>query len=550
MGWLDKFVHSKTGGADADTQQLEQLGYKQELARHLNTFRNFAICFSFLSPITGLTGTFSYTWLYGGPLAIVWGWVLVTVMNLFMGLALSEMASAFPTAGGTFYWSGRMGGSRWGPFAAWIVGFFVVLGEIGCTAGVTYTSAIIIAQYVLLGRGGAGGGGTPLTQYEIVYIYIGVEILIGLLNTFSVRLLDAVGEISVWFHVVGITAFVIILPSLAPVRQPAAWVFGAFTPDSAYSGILNPGFTFLLALLGSQWAMVGYDAAAHMSEETQGAAMAGPISLIATIITGFIVGLAYVISLLFSVQDPASVLSPDNATAGGSGPMQIAWDVFSARFGSGLGALGLFVVPLLCSLFCGNACLTTCSRVVWSFSRDGDLKISRLLRQVHPKFKTPVNAVWASVLCQIIVGLPALYSYTAFAAITSIGVIGLYISYLVPLVLRVTVYRKRFVPGPFYLGPASLPVNVIALAWACLAIVLFALPQVYPTTWASLNYAPIAVLVTLVLSAVWWAVDARKWFRGPKFGYDHDGPSANDGFDEEAAAKGGASKDVDLVQAH
>jgi amino acid transporter len=164
-----------------------------------------------------------------------------------------------------------------------------------------------------------------------------------------------------------------------------------------------------------------------MSEETQGAAVAGPISLISTILAGFAVGFFYLLSLLFSVQDRGNVLAATAATAGGSGPMQITWDAFNARFGSGVGALGLFVIPLACSLFCGNACLTTCSRVVWSFSRDGNLRISKLLRTVHPTYKTPVNAVWFSVLCQILVGLPALYSYTAFAAITSIGVIGLFI---------------------------------------------------------------------------------------------------------------------------
>jgi amino acid transporter len=130
-----------------------------------------------------------------------------------------------------------------------------------------------------------------------------------------------------------------------------------------------------------------------MSEETQNAAIVGPISLIATILSGFVVGLAYVLSLLFSIQKRSAVLSPDAATAGGSAPMQIVWDVFDRRFGSGAGALGLFVVPLVCSLFCGAACLTTCSRVMWAFSRDGTLKVSRLLRTVHPTWKTPVYAV-------------------------------------------------------------------------------------------------------------------------------------------------------------
>jgi len=130
-----------------------------------------------------------------------------------------------------------------------------------------------------------------------------------------------------------------------------------------------------------------------MSEETQGAAIAGPISLIATILSGFAVGLFYLLSLLFSVQSRSNVLSADAATAGGNGPMQIVYDVFKARYGNGVYGLGLFAVPLLCSLFCGNACLTTCSRVVWAFSRDGNLRISKWLRSVHPVYKTPVVAV-------------------------------------------------------------------------------------------------------------------------------------------------------------
>lgn len=553
MKWLDKFVHSKAGGDDA--AQLEKLGYKQELMRHLNTFRNFAITFSFLSPITGLTGTFSYTWTYGGPVAIVWGWILVTTMNLFVGLSLSELASSFPTAGGVFYWSGRMGGKRFGPLAAWIVGFFSVLGEIGSTAGVTYTTAILIQQYVLIGTGGNGFGGVLLSQYGVVGIYIGVEILIGLMNTFSTRLLDGIAEVSVWFHVIGVTLFVVLLPALAPTHQSASWVFSSFTPDKAFAGVDNSGFMFLLALLGSQWAMVGYDAAAHMSEETQGAAMAGPISLIATIVSGFVVGFCYVLALLFSVQDPGRVISADAESAGLNGPMQITYDALAGRFGSGVGALGMFVVPLMCSLFCGNACLTTCSRVMWSFSRDGNLWISKALRHVHPVYKTPVRAVWASVFCQIIVGLPALYSYTAFAAITSIGVIGLFISYLVPLVLRVTVFRAHFRPGPFNLGAASLPINLIAIAWVAFAIVLFAVPQVYPVTYLTLNYAPVAVGLTLVIATTWWVANASTWFKGPKLGYGDDeafeaAEGAPDSSLEDGGAKAAAAaagKDPDVV---
>lgn len=89
---------------------------------------------------------------------------------------------------------------------------------------------------------------------------------------------------------------------------------------------------------------------------------AGPMSLIATILSGWVVGLAFQFAVTFSIQDPARVLSPDNAVGGGNPVMGIAWDAFASRYGSGVGALGLMVVPSLCSIFCGNACVTANSR--------------------------------------------------------------------------------------------------------------------------------------------------------------------------------------------
>lgn len=99
---------------DDDAAVLARLGYTQTLTRHLNLFRNFAVCFSFVSPITGLTGALSYVWSYGGPVTVVWGWCLVAAANVVVGLALAEIASAFPTAGGVYFWAGRMGGRRYG----------------------------------------------------------------------------------------------------------------------------------------------------------------------------------------------------------------------------------------------------------------------------------------------------------------------------------------------------------------------------------------------------------------------------------------------------
>jgi len=151
------------------------------------------------------------------------------------------------------------------------------------------------------------------------------------------------------------------------------------------------------------------------------------------------------------------------------------------------------------------------------------------------------------VMC-LILGLPAVGSYVAFAAITSVGVIGLYISYGVPIVLRLLTPDDKFVRGPFHLGKWSKPINVVAFLWVCFACIMFVLPQVLPVTAASLNYAPVAVGFVLVLAMGWWFLGARKWFHGPVRNWDPTEAPSDDAMakvnDGDAVNEGKLTADV------
>lgn len=114
-----------------------------------------------------------------------------------------------------------------------------------------------------------------------------------------------------------------------------------------------------------------------------------------------------------------------------------------------------------------------------------------------------------------ILGLPYLWNATAYAAVTSIAVIGLYIAYIIPVYLRLRA-GESFQRGPWHLGRWSKPVGWIAVGWVVFISVLFCLPQVSPITWSTFNYAPIAVAVVLAISGGWWLLSARHWFKGPK----------------------------------
>jgi amino acid transporter len=166
-------------------------------------------------------------------------------------------------------------------------------------------------------------------------------------------------------------------------------------------------------------------------------------------------------------------------------------------------------------LFCGMSSVTANSRMIYAFSRDGALPGSKFWHKINPRTRTPTNAIWLAAAGAFVLGLPYLWNATAYAAVTSIAVIGLYIAYVLPTLLRL-LQGDRFQPGPWTLGRWSKPVGVIAIVWVAFITVLFMLPQVSPVGPTTFNYTPIAVLVVLGFAGIWWLVSARHWFTGPK----------------------------------
>lgn len=506
------------GTKDEDEAVLRSMGYNQELKRGLSGFHNFAVSFTVVSVLTGLTGLYGYGLTYGGPVAVIWGWVAVSFFTLLVALSMAEICSAYPTSGALYYWAAKLSGEKWAPYASFMTGYFNLLGQVAVTAGIDFTFASFLSTIITLGTGGANGGGWVPTQAQLLGIYAGTLAVHACLNTFANRLLALLNGVSVVWHVVGTFVFIIALLAVAPSHQSAKFVFTHFNhPDV---GIANSGLIFLLGLLMSQFTLTGYDASAHMTEETKNASKSGPHGIIMTVVASFFVGWAYLLSLTFSIQDPDNIFSPDSETAGAYASAQVVWDAFEARCGSGKPGIALMIIPLLGQFFCGMASITSNSRMLYAFSRDGAVPGSRWWHSINPHTKTPVNAVWLCALVAFILGLPMLESTVVFTAVTSIATIGLYISYVLPVALRITVARKTFVRGSFHLGRFSILIGAISVLWVAFVTVIFVLPTVYPVTKDNLNYAGVAVGIVLVFTMGWWwapgKLGARTWFTGPK----------------------------------
>src|SRR5881409_3436515 len=125
---------------DEDERQFADLGYKQELSRAWSSFTNFAISFTIISVLAGCFTNFSFAWNAGGPAGIAIGWPVLCVFVMMVALSMAELTSAFPTAGGPYWWAAKLGGAGW----SWFTGWFNMIGLVGILAGVGYGAAIFL----------------------------------------------------------------------------------------------------------------------------------------------------------------------------------------------------------------------------------------------------------------------------------------------------------------------------------------------------------------------------------------------------------------------
>ncbi|OWM68029.1 amino-acid permease BAT1 homolog isoform X4 [Punica granatum] len=511
MGWDHENGHAP-GPVDSGHARLHELGYKQELKRDLSVISNFAFSFSIISVLTGITTLYNTGLTYGGTISMVYGWFIAGVFTMFVGLSMAEICSSYPTSGGLYYWSAKLAGNNWAPFASWLTGWFNIVGQWAVTTSVDFSLAQLISVIILLSTGGKNGGGYEASKYVIMCFHGGILLLHAIINSLPISVLSFFGQIAAAWNLLGVVVLMILIPSVAKQKASAEFVFTHFNTDNG-EGIDSKAYIFVLGLLMSQYTLTGYDASAHMTEETKNADTNGPRGIISSIAISIIFGWGYLIGISFAVTNIPYLLSTDN-DAGGYAIAEVFYLAFKDRYGSGVGGIVCLGIVAIAIFFCGMSSITSNSRMAYAFSRDGAMPFSSLWHKVN-KQEVPINAVWLSAVAAFCMALTSLGSYVAFEAMVSIATIGLYIAYALPIFFRVTLARKSFVPGPFNLGRFGVLVGWVAVLWVATISILFSLPVAYPITKETLNYTPVAVGGLLILTISTWIFSARHWFTGP-----------------------------------
>ena len=469
-------AHREGGGDERDAADLARLGYAQQLLREMGGFSNFALSFSIISILTGAVTLYGHGLSYGGPIVMTLGWPLVTVMTLFVAASLAELASAYPTAGALYHWSAILGGPGAGFFTAWLN----TIGQFAITAGIDYGLAEILVSVLDLGT----ERGTVLEVYGLILFSHAA------LNHVGMRVVALCNTMSAWYHLAGVIALVTALAVFAP-KQPASflWTRHVSTNDPF-------AYAFLVGLLQAQWTFTGYDASAHVTEETKDPRRNAPWGIVLSVVVSGVAGYVMLLFVTLAIKDVGHT-----ADAGSWAFVSVILEAVGGRLGRALVWMVLGAI-----WFCGLSSVTSNSRMLFAFARDGGLPSSPALASVSPRFRTPAKAVWVSVTMAYAVALWA----KAYYAVVALSTIALYASYGLPILvgLRARLRGEWTERGPWNLGRWSNLVNVVALAWIFVISVLFVLP---PNELAGYTFAG-----CLVLIAIYWVTYMRARFVGPR----------------------------------
>ncbi|WP_181707387.1 amino acid permease [Chthonobacter rhizosphaerae] len=485
-----------------DVHHLHSMGYAQELERRMSAFSNFAISFSIICILSGGINSLGQATAGAGGAAIGLGWPLGCLISGIFALGLAQISSAYPTAGGLYHWGSILGNRFTGWLAAWLnlLGLVTVLGAIN--VGTFYFFLGALGSYI----------GLEDTLFDRVLFVAVITGLQALINHFGIGLTAKLTDFS--GYLIFATAIALTLVCLGAADNwevSRLFTFANYTGTEGASGVwpvaVSGTMAFLLGLLLPIYTITGYDASAHTSEETMKAAVSVPKGMVSSVIWSAVFG--YVMLCSFVLMIP----NMDEAAKQG-------WNVFFWAMDAQVNPVIkeiLYVAIFVSQFLCGLATVTSCSRMIFAFSRDKGLPASSALAKVSPKHRTPVAAIWTgaalSVLFVWFTSAITIAGTPAYSIVVSCTVIFLFLSFALPIALGlVTIGSPKWpVMGPWNMGIGTYKV-VAVLAIVAMALIFYIGIQP-PNDWA----LPITVGFLVITAVVWFGFETRR-FQGPPLG--------------------------------
>ncbi|MCJ1410627.1 hypothetical protein MMC19_004713 [Ptychographa xylographoides] len=483
---------------------LEKLGYQQELKRSFGLLGMIGFAFSIVTSWTALGGVLIVGVESGGPPVMIWSWVGISIVTLAVAYSMAEICSAYPVAGGQYSWVAVLAPPSVARGLSYVTGWFMLTGILAMGA----TNNFIGANFIL-GMANLCFPTYTIERWHTALLSYAIAILATVANIYGPHLLDRISKGMMIWNIVSFFVVIITILATNDHKQSASFVFHDFQNFTGF----GTGFTAILGLLQSAFGMCCYDAPAHMTEEMRNASREAPKAIIMSVYIGAVTGFIFLISICFCIGDI-------NATAGsatGVPLIQIFYDSTNSVAGACVLASLIAVIVLVCAMFL----LAEGSRSLFAFARDHGLPFSHIFAKVEKKRQVPIYAILLA--CGVQLALNSIYfgTVTGFNTVISIATEGFYLSYAMPLFVRILARisgHAKVLPGPYTLGKYGIVLNVVGFIFLLFASVTFNFPTVNPVDQNNMNYTSAAIGVIGLVSIVTWFTTGRKSFTGPDTG--------------------------------
>ncbi|MGE2730738.1 APC family permease [Mycolicibacterium vaccae] len=464
-----------------DDERLRRLGFKNEFKRDMGPWANFALGFTYLSPVVGIYVTFAFALSAGGP-PMMWALVIAGLGQLLVALVFGEVVSQFPLAGGVYPWARRLWGRRW----AWLTGWIYMMALFATISALAYGSSPYICALF-------GIEHTTVATVLVGLVLLTISTAINFLGTDALSIVARIG-----FSAELLGALAVGFWLLFTARQHD---FSVFFDSFGAGGSDAYVYAFLAAGLIGVYQYYGFEACGDVAEEVADPSRRIPKTMRMTIYVGGAAAIFITVAMTLAVTDFGAVIRGEDTD-----PINT---ILASAFGD-VGSKIVLVVVLLSFISGALSLQAAASRLLFSYARDGMIGASAALSKISPSRRVPLLALTISGLVPALVLMITFISTDTLAKIVSFATAGIYLGFQMVVLAALRARLKGWKPaGPFTLGRWGMAVNIAALLWGIAAIINMIWPRTPDVPWIDNNIVSVMLVAVIAIGTVYMLVSGR-----------------------------------------
>ncbi|TVY19970.1 Choline transport protein [Lachnellula arida] len=485
-----------------DESMMEKWGKKQQLKRNFGLLSIVALTTTLMITWEGLVNAFQAGLENGGPAGLIYGFLVTWVGVFSQAFVMAEMGAMIPLAGGQYNWVAILAPRKYSKFLSYMTGWTTAIAWQATSCATLYLAATMIQGLLI-----QNDPSYILQRWHGTLIGYAILMFSLFVNTYLATVLPKIESIVLILHIFGFFCVLIPLVYFGP-HGDTSTVFRQFLNEGAWP---SQGLSFFIGLTTSMIAFVGLDAAAHMAEEIEDAAVVIPKSMIASVAINGVFGFSIIIAVLFCLGDQDAALNTPT--------LYPIIEIFTSAVQSNAGGSAMMAVLILAMIFANVGLLATASRMLWAFAREKGLPGHEYLARVEPRTKLPLWSIGVTVVINVLLSLIEIPSSVAFNAFLSLAIAGFYSSFLISATVMLF-YRVRTPPseipwGPFKMGRAGTPVTVFSIIYSSQGMFFSFWPPNAHVTAESMNWSSVVFVGIVACSLIFWVLHGRKVYKGP-----------------------------------